>query len=239
MIRTEDGLQIVGSSVVATAELLPLRLSPVFSRPGDHGYLLPSGAGDDHGDELIREDRDQLDVEFEEGSMMRFETPIPYQSGHVLVQIEADGPPEYFPATELAVRLEQAAERALHEAARRFEGRDIEGAAERAWYAGRALPEDATPLLLLLHLERSGLPEAALDLLLGELRDLGETACAEAWRRIKGDGVLKVFLEALKADPRARITEPPPAYLPPGPNKRGSLAGYRSRIQFEPVAFAP
>lgn len=142
--------ELVGTTVAATPDLLPLRLSPVYRKRGEADVLYLDQEDDVDGPSerpprLIRESeewlRQQMTISFQPAL-----APLP---DHWLMQMEADRQPEYLPRHQVAQRIALAYADALRQADLAAAARDANPTevCSRLWYAVRAAAEPAEEVL--------------------------------------------------------------------------------------------
>ena len=141
--------ELVGTTVAAPVDHLPLRLNPVYRRLGESGvlYLEQMEESDGH-----REVPPQLVCESEEWVLaqvtMRFQPPIAPLPNHWLMQMKANRQPEYLPRLRVAHRIAESYADALRQA----EQAAVRGAGanevwSELWYAVRAAADPAEEIL--------------------------------------------------------------------------------------------
>lgn len=192
-------LRIVGSTVVPDVDDLPMRLSAVIQ--DQEGTYFLHLADSTSGPVLQRVSPGWIRQNQEEDDYLSFETPIPLQPDHVLIQVLPSAQPHYLPQAALDVLLREVADEALQHVARRWKtGRDQ--AEARAWYAVRAQPDDPLPLLLGIALGRPHASPDARALMREDVQGLPRDSLHAIPARIEKMGSLGADLwEILQQDP--------------------------------------
>jgi len=155
-------LTIVGSTVVWDPDLLPQRLSPLYAYPGDlEHYYEPADEEGPQAPVLTRVWRCLAEDFAANGDLILFTEELyrTYLPNHWMLQFTHNGPFEYIPADAAIPRLKKAGEDALIRCSEEISKEKREDAIQSAWYARRADPDSALPLLILIALYRDTAPD--------------------------------------------------------------------------------
>jgi len=230
-------IEVVGSTILPDEHMLPQRLASILRVSGiDDSYLLVDEESSVDGSTWARVDRQGIEEEMDAGSMMRIDPPIPWQQGHVLLQVEWASPPELVPAENLDARLTAIYQAALVRAAHHWDQGAREMATEQAWRALRAARTgEPLPLLLVIALERGHLSDQGIAKLEREARQYGSNDVQAALASCRRDAALAPLAALLvkgplyeqlpeKVLPPANSTsDRPPAYLRKYPQRQGFI----------------
>ncbi len=206
-----DNLSVVGTTTPVKQDDLPARLAPLYRDATGHYYLPIDGEtpGDVSVDEV---EEPWVNLQRDVGDIVLFGAPFPARSMHVLLQTDASAPPEYFPEDDLRRRLAELGQKALRDAGRALLAGDRATAEEHTWYAARAVPREALPLLVLRALLRGQIPPDHLAFLERDIGALSEEQRLGALD-VKGDE-LTSLVDLVRSDmvPRhaVRFTESKP-----------------------------
>ena len=205
-----EGLDVVGTTVIAGADDLPIRLSPIFRRRGTSEYLLPLDDEAGPRPRLAVLDQGWFDDRRDQGAILTFSEVLAARPGCWLIQMTFGAPPEYLPAALVADRMRRAQSTALSDAVRCLVANDPAGAEKHVWYAGRARHDDPLPLLPLIALLRREMPEE-VRLLEEDLRAFDADQVRDAKRRLERDPDLGPLTDLARRDPIwERVLSRPP-----------------------------
>jgi hypothetical protein len=193
--------EIIGTTLSADAEELPMRLRPVLRlRVAPDVYaLLYDGDGED--ETLVPEHRERVELMFAEERFYRFPVPIPARPGYWLIQVKAGAPPEYLAGADARQRIRDEGERALGESDRALASGALDLARARAAYASAALEEDPFPCLALVALWRGDITESQLDFALAPLHDFLADHIERRFREVWKANRYPELIERIRRDP--------------------------------------
>lgn len=201
---------VVGATLVASPDELPLRLRPIVrlrSDPTQYALVYDDTEGEN--ERLLPEDAAYIAEQAAARRFHLYEVPFPALADHWLVQLQQGEPPEYLPRAAMQQRIEEVGWAALRASAAALGRNDFAAARSAAAYAARAL-DDAVPRLVLIALLRSHATESQIWLLSQPLKGVSpevvRTQFACAW----ADVTLRPATTQILADPLAatyRLTE--------------------------------
>jgi hypothetical protein len=205
--------EIIGTTLSAGPEELPMRLRPVLrmSAAPDVYALLYDGDADD--ETLVPEHREQVAQMFAEERFYRFPVPIRARPGHWLVQVKAGAPPEYLASADARRRIREEGERALEESDRALASGALDLARARAAYASLALENDPFPCLALVALWRGDITESQLDFALGPLQEFPADRIERRFRELWKANLYPELIERIRRDPLSHEYKLRPGWL--------------------------
>jgi hypothetical protein len=230
MSRSQDEQQpnlseweIIGTTLSAASEELPMRLRPVLrTRSAPHSYaLLYDGEGDE--ESLVPEDPARVEALFAEERFYRFAVPIAPRAGYWLIQFNAGYPPEYLAGSDARARLREEGERALEQSDSALSSGDLALARARAAYASLALEDDPFPCLVLVSLWRGDITASQLEFALGPLKSFSRSQVEKRFREVWSTNRHPALIERIRRDPVHQEYKLRPGWL------RASSSPLRSR----------
>ncbi len=219
-----QGYDVVGATMVAQDDELPLWLRPILRRrddPRDY-WLVQEALEGERGETLLSEDEDYIEEMFAEGRFLRFSSSWPAQPGYWLVQLRPSELPIYLPAETAKRRIVEEGRRHLWLAAQA--ARDEERAAARRYlgYASRALRDNPLPLLALIALWRVDVSDNQLAFWTRPLAEFTDSDVRSSMN-LSGDEArrLRPLMGLIRADPIAEKYRLRPDWLLPSKRTRG------------------
>jgi hypothetical protein len=214
--------EIIGTTLCARSEELPLRLRPVLrTRRAPHEYaLLYDGDGDE--ESLVPEHPERVDELFAEERFYRFAVPITARNGYWLVQLKGGYPPEYLARSDARARLREEGERALEQSDRALSSDNLELARARAAYASLALEDDPFPCLALVSLWRGDITASQLEFALGPLAAFSHHQIEKRFREVWSMNRYPALLERIRRDPLLQEYRLRPGWLRASSSPLGS-----------------
>ena len=193
--------EIIGTTLSARSDELPMRLRPVLrTRSAPHEYAMLYD-GDEGEESLVPEEPERVEAWFAEERFYRFAVPIAARPGHWLIQLKAEYPPEYLPQSDARARMREEGERALEQSERALASGDLALARAKAAYASLALEDDPFPCLVLVSLWRGDITASQLEFALGPLESFPRKQIAMRFREVWSTNRYPALIERIRRDP--------------------------------------